>query len=272
MTYSFNLIDEPWIPCFRYDGTPVSCGIVDTLLEAHLLSGLRGDTPLETAAVHRLLLAVLHRIFGPKNRNEWKKLWYEGHFDEDRLKAYLHSQSVVQAFDLFDSERPFFQPRMASNESVPVIQQEKRKGKQPLESLIDRAQTGDIPYADMTPITSLVMHAASGNNSTLFNHTTEAVGLDLTPAQAARSLVTSQLFGVSGTSGVSTNFVDAPGPAKGSCFLQKETIYLKRCCLICFATTKIHHYLHPMETTFPLGRWKTRSYLAGRNPKAIWSI
>ena len=65
MTYSFNLIDEPWIPCLRPDGTTIALGLRETLLQAHELREIRGDTPLETAALHRLLLAILHRVFGP---------------------------------------------------------------------------------------------------------------------------------------------------------------------------------------------------------------
>ena len=66
MTISFNLIDEPWIPCIL-DGTRVELGLRDVLAQAQQLREIRGDSPLETASLHRLLLAVLHRIFGPKS-------------------------------------------------------------------------------------------------------------------------------------------------------------------------------------------------------------
>ena len=60
MATSFNLCDEPWLPCIRLDGRAVELGLYDMLMQAHTLRELLGETPLETAALHRLLLAVLH--------------------------------------------------------------------------------------------------------------------------------------------------------------------------------------------------------------------
>lgn len=65
MTISFNLIDEPWIPCIRLDGKPDELSLRAVFAQAHQLREIRGDSPLETASLHRLLLAVLHRVFGP---------------------------------------------------------------------------------------------------------------------------------------------------------------------------------------------------------------
>ena len=41
-----------------------------------------------TAALHRLLLAVLHRVFGPENLATWKRLWQAGRFDATALDDY----------------------------------------------------------------------------------------------------------------------------------------------------------------------------------------
>ena len=32
---SFNLIDQPFIPCVRHDGQTVECGLRDVLVKAH---------------------------------------------------------------------------------------------------------------------------------------------------------------------------------------------------------------------------------------------
>jgi CRISPR system Cascade subunit CasA len=180
MNYSYNLVEEGWIPCYDHSQGRTDLGIRATLEQAHRLRALRGDTPLETAVLLRLLLAVLHRVWGPKDRNAWRVLWERGCFDVEALDAYLRNPAVFRRFDLFDAERPFFQaldPRVKADKSV----------------------------------ISLVLHAASGNNSTLFSHSTEAVGLSLTPAQAARALLVAQAFGFGGLSPIpKVSFTDAP--------------------------------------------------------------
>jgi len=187
MNISFNLIDECWIPCLRKDGTRDELSLRDTLAQAHQLREICGDTPLETAALHRLLLAVLHRVFGPKERADWVALWERRGlgFDMQRLENYLLRTDIYPRFDLFHHQRPFFQ------------------------SLDPRVKDKSV--------ISMVLQMASGNNATLFDHHTEQVGVALTPAQAARALITSQAFGIGGLSGLPDKFTDAPC-AKGIVF------------------------------------------------------
>ena len=186
MTYSFNLIDEAWIPCLRPDSIPVVLGLRDTLLQAHHLREIRGNTPLETAALHRLLLAILHRVFGPSGQTEWKKLWHQPQLDANKLNAYLLDPRIADRFNLFGDKRRFYQ--------------------------------ACDPRAGVKSVISLIIHTASGNNATLFDHSTESTGLALAPAQAARALIVSQMFGIGGLSGLPEKFTDAPC-AKGTLFL-----------------------------------------------------
>lgn len=194
MEFSFNLIDQPWIPCTRADGARVELSLRDTLMQAHHLREIQGDTPLETAALHRLSLAVLHRVYGPATRQGWTELWKRkttGFGAE--VREYLRRRDIYERFDLFHPERPFYQSR--------------------------------VSRAARKSVTSLVFNMASGNNATLFDHHTEQTGATLTPAQAARALITSQAFGVGGLSGVPEKFTDAPC-AKGIVFLASgETLY-----------------------------------------------
>lgn len=244
MSFSFNLIDEPWIPCLRHDGAFAQFSISDVLREAHNLSGLQGDTALETAAIHRLLLAILHRILGPKSRQEWKKWWSLRRFDQELLAAYLYSPTIHRAFDLFDPERPFYQPRKLQDALTAdlAIPEKTQKGKQSLETLIVKVAKGAVPHEERTPIAKLLPQTASGNNATLFDHVTEAVGISLTPVQIARGLIAAQLFGIGETSGVSTNFVDAPG-AKGILFLVRGDNL--------FETLMLNLVRYDEETPFP---------------------
>ena len=220
MTDPFNLIDKPWIPCLTPDGERVELGLRDTLAQAHELREIRGDTPLETASLHRLLLAVSHRVFGPKKSSIWKSFWGQERFDESILKAYLHRPEIYHRFNLFDPEKPFYQPCNRSEDKLDdetIKSRVQRKGKMSLTQFLDSSvREGVEPIS----VISLLLHAASGDNATLFDHSTKAVGISLTPAQAARALITSQLFGFGGTSGVRENFSDAPG-AKGILFFAR---------------------------------------------------
>jgi CRISPR system Cascade subunit CasA len=164
MSFSFNLIDQPWIPCLRDDGSPDELSIRDILIQAHKLREIRGDTPLETVALHRLLLAVLHRIFGPKDRDTWLKLWKQRGFgfEVEPLESYITTWK--HKFDLFDVSFPFFQ-----------IADQKQLGKE-------------------DTVNKMVMQLTT--DSTLFQHTLNSPvgGAELTPAQAARALITVHVF------------------------------------------------------------------------------
>ena len=150
MTYTFNLIDEPWIPCLTFDGERVEFGLRDSLVQAHELRELHGDTPLETAALYRLLLAVLHRVFGPEKRSRWKSLWARERFDKSTLENYLHRPEIYRRFDLFDPEKPFYQPCKQPQDDTDDESGKKhvkRKGKMPLEVFLDDS----IRKKDVTP-------------------------------------------------------------------------------------------------------------------------
>ena len=62
---TFNLLDEPWIPCLDTRGRVVEMGLRETLLQAHTLRSVAGDTPVISAAILRLLMAVIYRAMGP---------------------------------------------------------------------------------------------------------------------------------------------------------------------------------------------------------------
>jgi CRISPR system Cascade subunit CasA len=205
MKASFNLIDRPWIPCIGHGSAhakPLS--LRETLHRAHELTGIWGTTPPETAALHRLLLAVLYRALWHDDTEEagytdwWKKRWMDRRLDRvPSLNEYLDQWR--HRFDLFDSVHPFFQD--------PSLQR------------------------DSESVSSLMAHIASGNNPTLFDHHTKfdprtgSGGIALTPAEAARALIAVQSFGLCGTKGRYMSFSDAPC-ARGVAFLMEgQTLF-----------------------------------------------
>lgn len=187
----FNLIEKPWITCTDSGGERCQHGLLDLLAGAHELRTLSLDTPIENAALYRLLLAILARVFGPASYDEWHSIYNHGHFDAGMLEAYFSAQRA--RFNLFDPERPFYQ---AADERV--------RPKTPLK---------------------LMPHLASGNNPTLFDHSTEAQGITLEPFQAARFVLALQTYGLGGLSGIKEKFTGAP-PGRGvSFFTQGQTLF-----------------------------------------------
>jgi CRISPR system Cascade subunit CasA len=87
---SFNLVNTEWLSCLllpaaldRNSGMAVDSmaitqqfSLKQVLLHASQIRELIGESPPVTIALHRLLLAVLHRCLnGPRDSNEWAHMW-----------------------------------------------------------------------------------------------------------------------------------------------------------------------------------------------------
>lgn len=117
----FNLLEEPWIRVLKPDCTVEEVSLRQVLLQAQSYSDLAGELPTQDVAMLRLLLAVLHAVFGRvdihgqpvelKNTNsavrQWRSLWQLGHFPEGPIQEYLDRWH--DRFWLFHPERPFWQ-------------------------------------------------------------------------------------------------------------------------------------------------------------------
>jgi CRISPR system Cascade subunit CasA len=175
---SFNLMDEPWIPCCDLAGNYLTLGIRDLLLRSHELRSIQHQNPLTEVALLRILLAAIHRaVDGPRNSNDWKMLYKSGQFDE-RITKYLDKWR--HRFDLFSSDEPFYQTP---------------------ELMVVDSGGSSVPQ----PICSLMLERSSGNNKTLFDHTFDSTPVKLQPATAAHALITAQMFSLSGLNKKTTN-------------------------------------------------------------------
>jgi CRISPR system Cascade subunit CasA len=161
----FDLIDQAWIPCVDLEGQQKELGLRAALITAHELREISDPSPLVTVALHRLLLAALHRVFGPATINEWEALWEGRRLPGGPLAAYLDRWR--HRFDLFDPDRPFY-------------------------------QTAGLEEEYATSASKLLHELSSGNNATLFDHTHKDSAFVLTPPQAARAVVAHQAYGVGG--------------------------------------------------------------------------
>lgn len=117
----FNLLYEPWILVMKPDGEPDEVNLLDLFRRAPEFKGLAGELPTQDVAVLRLLLAVLHAVFGrydpdgnlypiksPGDALErWKSLWDRGAFPMKIIEDYL--KHFEERFYLFHPKRPFYQ-------------------------------------------------------------------------------------------------------------------------------------------------------------------
>jgi CRISPR system Cascade subunit CasA len=168
----------PFIPCTTVDGQAVELGLRDVLLKAHEIADLRDGSPLVTAALHRILLAILHRSYaGPKTLTQRVEICKAGRFDGDSIGRYF--TKWADRFDLFHDKYPFYQ----------------RAG------FATREPSG---------INRLSQELARGNNAALFDHTTDEPPPARTPAQAARLVIAEQAFAVGGGRSDTGNTTHAP--------------------------------------------------------------
>ena len=163
---TFNLIREPWIRCVDLDGQVRVVGLADALASAHKLAEITDESPLVIAALHRLLLAILHRNLGPPDTETWGNLWKQDRFPSELLEAYWTTWE--SRFNLFDDIYPFYQSASIS--------------------VNDEPRTTAI----------LEFHRSSGGNATLADHTTDDRSPVMSPAEAARALITHQTFALGG--------------------------------------------------------------------------
>lgn len=175
-----NLLYDPWLPTVGPGGDQEPVGLAGAIERAHELRWLDAEAPPVTAALHRLLLAFAHRVHGPESERAWAELWDAPAFPAEPLEAYIAEYG--DRFELF-GERPFF-------------------------------QTPDVPDSKIGTAAQLTMYRATGNNATLFDHTTNGDAVELSPAEAAQWLVTVQAFD---TGGMKTPFTTDKSSKPGLC-------------------------------------------------------
>jgi len=169
MPATFDLLERPWLPCLvRGEEQPRDVSLREALARAPAISELNAASPLETAAIHRLLLAILHRVIAIKSTDAWADLWEAGEFDMNAIDRYLSQWH--SCFDLFDAQRPFF-------------------------------QTPALPESSATTIVKLGHEYSAGNNALLFDHSHDDGPPPIATAAAARMLVAHHAFAIGGLIG-----------------------------------------------------------------------
>ncbi|MBA7527501.1 CRISPR-associated protein CasA/Cse1 [subsurface metagenome] len=175
---SFNLLDDPWIPCILKSKELQILSIKEVLLNSSTIEDISSENPLINISIYRLLLAILHRNFGPKNLTEWIKIYEAKKWDQLIIDNYF--KIWFHKFELFNEpEYRFYQIQ------VPEISKK-------------------------TPITVLNHALSSGNNTALFDHTWDSEISSIPIDQAVRLLLSFQNYAVGGGRSIPFNYSHAP--------------------------------------------------------------
>ena len=204
---SFDLITEPWIPVLdagidlrtSYDAPTTfrEVGLREALLRAHEIREVYTDSPLETIALNRLLLALALDVYQRQpDLDCWIALWQAGLFPQEPLDDYFEDWG--DRFDLLHPEYPFYQRAMP-----------------------DACQDGKDP----APLAKLFHAQASGNNATLFGHDLDAEPDHLRLADAARGLVVVQAAALGGGVSKPFNFSHAPLVGRTQFWIRGRSLY-----------------------------------------------
>ncbi|MBS3933334.1 MAG: type I-E CRISPR-associated protein Cse1/CasA [Truepera sp.] len=203
----FNLITEPWIPV-RDGGNLTMVSLEQALLEGHRFNRLEDPSPLVTTALHRLMLAVLHRALqGPVDSYQAEG-WFKNGFDGEKIRAYLVKHH--DRFDLFHPEKPFYQ--------VPDFTLERSS----------RSWTVLAPELN------------SDNNKVLFDHTVTSRPRPIQPAEAARLLVANQTFAISAGKSVLCHTATAPVATAALALMLGENLHQTLCLNLVGYSTSEH--------------------------------
>lgn len=196
MKQKFDLLEEDWIPCIRLNGVQDKFSLRNVLLSAHELGEIHGESPLVTASLYRLLLAVIYAIYQPENTPDWQLIWSNHKFSEDQIEKYFSSPDILERFDLLSEIHPFYQTT-------------ERIGK---------------PMS----LSAIIPEYTSGENGpTLFDHSLNANPIEISLGQAARTIIMAQAFSLGGgKSGIKgKNFTDAPCARGVLCFAEGKNLF-----------------------------------------------
>ena len=167
----FDVLNEPWIPVIALDGTSRELGILGVLSEADRISEVACESPLETYAVQRFLIAFLMDAYRFPKAGDRKRLFESGRFDNETIMEYVElCRSEGVTFDLFDEKRPFYQ----------AVLDEKKD------------------CCKIKPVTYLFHSNPSGDNHIHFEHDSSKMA---SPSESFRALLAMQTFTAAGGRG-----------------------------------------------------------------------
>ena len=173
---SFDLLTEQWIPVLSLDGTTSEIGLLELYKNAHKYSEINLPNAMDEYALYRFLILFLEAAYRPSSSEDLLDILNEVSISTEVLSKYVElCKSEGVSFDIFDEKRPFLQ-------STPDPKYDTDK--------------------QIKSVASLDYSRSSGNNHVHFDHTMECDAV-MTAKQAARALITLQVFCTAGLQGPS---------------------------------------------------------------------
>ena len=162
---AFDLTTQSCVPVLDAAGKPQLLSLRDTLVRAHELKEIQHGSPVITAALVRLFVALLTDLYPLEFASQWAPVWQRGAFDPNAVDAYF--EKYKDRFDLFHAKYPFYQC---------------------------------AALEDDNPVNLNIFNcaASAGNNPTLFAHDLDSVEGDYTPVEAFHLLLATQSFALAG--------------------------------------------------------------------------
>ncbi len=170
---TYDLTREGWIPVLTLEGERREVSLREVLIEAHRFREVSAGSPLETAALYRLLQALVLRIFETEmcDIDGWFDLLEGKRFSPERVHGYFDEwQDEKERFDLLHPEYPFYQHPEPPNPNV-----------------------GALNW--------IFQEWVKGNNATLFDHTLDDDAPTVELSKVVRAIVAIHAFGLGGLAG-----------------------------------------------------------------------
>lgn len=232
----YNLLDEPWIPVLRLDGTRAWCGFRGAISEAASIAALDFDDPLAQVVAHRHLEAMVLAAEGAPLASEDVRAWAawvtelleRGHLEP--TISYLDERRDL--FWLVGGDRPYLQ---------------------------DPAIAVECPKR--SSVNKLVMSNDSGNNALFFTRRPDA---DLEPIEfpnAAAALLAQAAFAAGGRCSSRNGTADSrQGTLRGVTVFGLSGATLLESLLAAMVPTRGDAETHPADApVWDLGAWATAS-------------
>ncbi len=116
---SFNLLQEAWIPVVSSNWQRQELSLIDFFRNWQNLREIQADNPPTTLAIHRFLIAILHRAYnGPRDEEHWEEIR-----DDHGQQVIEYLQQHADKFDLFHPKYPFMQDVSIKSDAAGEIYQ-----------------------------------------------------------------------------------------------------------------------------------------------------
>lgn len=181
MSYSFDVIREPWIRVKTFEGSFERVSVRELFENAHKYKEISEPNMFYAYGIHNFLIAFFASVYNMQDVEEKARVLENECFDMTRFNSYIEKceSNRPACFNLF-GDNPFYQNKYAKYKVSPT----------------DKCTEKDVPnlkVKDTAMIGKIALDIPSGNNSVHFV-SDEIVGKKLSFEEMTKALVSYGLF------------------------------------------------------------------------------